>query len=97
MTEKNNNTFYLVGGNRFDGNYNPMGNATYTQAYTNSIRKFNIFNDGTTLSVTHLPTITDATNLHRRDYNAVPQILPDGTEGITAFSGVFQTTIDLLF
>lgn len=35
--------------------------------------------------------------MHRRDYNAVPQILPDGTEGITAFSGVFQTTIDLPF
>jgi hypothetical protein len=44
-----------------------------------------------------LSTITDATNLHRRDYNAVPQILPNGTEGITAFSGVFQPTVDLPF
>ncbi len=65
--KKINNTFYLVGGNRFDGNYNPMGNPTYTQVYTNAIRKFTLQDDGTNLIITHLPTITDATNLHRRD------------------------------
>ena len=95
--KKINNTFYLICGNKFDGNYNPMGNPTYTQVYTNAIRKFNLTDDGTTITVTHLPTITDAANLHRRDYNAVPQILPNGAEGITAFSGVFQPTIDLPF
>jgi hypothetical protein len=95
--KKINHTFYLVGGNRFDGNYNPMGNPTYTQVYTNAIRKFNLTDDGTTITVTHLPEIYDATNLHRRDYNVVPQILPNGAEGITAFSGVFQPTIDLPF
>ncbi len=95
--KKINNTFYLIGGNKFDGNYNPMGNPTYTQVYTDAIRKFNLTDNGTTISITHLPTITDATNLHRRDYNAVPQILPNGAEGITAFSGVFQATVDLPF
>lgn len=95
--KKINNTFYLIGGNRFDGNYNPMGGASYTQVYTDAIRKFNLNDDGTNLIITHLPTITDATNLHRRDYNAVPQILPNGDEGITAFSGVFQPTINLPF
>jgi hypothetical protein len=70
---------------------------TYTQVYTESIRKFIINDDGTNLSVTHLPEIVDAANLHRRDYNVVPQILPNGAEGITAFSGVFQPTIDLPF
>lgn len=93
--KKINDTYYLVGGNRFDGNYNPMGNPTYTQVYTNAIRKFNLVDDGTTLTITHLPTITDTDNLHRRDYNAVPQILPNGAQGITAFSGVFQPTVDL--
>jgi len=92
-----NNTFYLVGGNKFDGNYNPMGHASFTQVYTDAIRKFTISDDGTTLTVNHLPTITDAANLHRRDYNAVPQIMPNGAEGITAFSGVFQPTVDLPF
>jgi hypothetical protein len=95
--KKINNTFYLIGGNKFDGNYNPMGNPTYTQVYTDAIRKFNLSDNGTTITITHLPTITDAVNLHRRDYNAVPQILPNGTEGITAFSGVFQPSVDLPF
>lgn len=95
--KKINHTFYLIGGNKFDGNYNSMGNPTYTQVYTDAIRRFNIFDNGTTITITHLPTITDATNLHRRDYNAVPQILPNGAEGITAFSGVFQPTADLPF
>ena len=95
--KKINATYYLVGGNKFDGNYNAMGGGSYTQVYTNAIRKFNLTDDGTTLTITHLPTITDATNLHRRDYNAAPQILPTGAEGITAFSGVFQTGIDLPF
>jgi hypothetical protein len=95
--KKINNTFYLIGGNKFDGNYNPMGNPTYTQVYTNAIRKFNLTDDGITVTITHLPTIIDATNLHRRDYNAVPQILTDGSEGVTVFSGVFQPTVDLPF
>lgn len=95
--KKIDNTFYLVGGNKFDGNYNPMGNPTYTQEYTNAIRKFNIADDGETLTITHLPTISDPENLHRRDYNAVPQIMPNGEQGITAFSGVFQPDIDLPF
>jgi hypothetical protein len=95
--KKINDTYYLVGGNRFDGDYNPMGNPTYIQLYTNAIRKFKILDDGTTLTIQHLSSIIDTANLHRRDYNAVPQILPDGSEGITAFSGVFQQTVDLPF
>lgn len=95
--QKINNTYYLLGGNQFDGDYNPMNNPTFTQVYTDAIRKFNLTDDGTTITISHLPTITDATNLHRRDYNAVPQILPDGSEGITMFSGVFQPTVDLPF
>jgi hypothetical protein len=95
--KKINDTYYLVGGNKFDGNYNPMGNPTYTQVYTDAIRKFNLTDDDITISITHLPTISDAVNLHRRDYNAVQQIMPDGAEGITAFSGVFQPTINLPF
>lgn len=92
-----NNTFYLVAGNKFDGNYNPMGGPSYSQVYTEAIRKFNLNDNGTTITINHLPAIVDATNLHRRDYNAVQQILPDGSQGITIFSGVFQTSVDLPF
>ncbi len=95
---KINNTFYLTGGQKFIGRYNPMGpthGPGFVQIYTNASRKFTIFDNGVTLSVTHLPAIVDAANLHRRDYNVVPQIMPTGQEGLTAFSGVFQVGVDL--
>jgi len=91
-------TYYLVGGQKFEGRYNPMGpnhGPGFVQQYTDQIRKFRISDDGTGLTVTHLPSPTDANNLHRRDFNVAPQIMPDGQEGATAFSGVFQTTVDL--
>jgi hypothetical protein len=90
-------TFYLVGGHRFDGRYNPMNNPTFTQTYTNGIRKFDIDNSGTQLSFSNYQVITDAVHLHRRDYNLVPQIFPDGSEGYTISSGVFQINVDLPF
>lgn len=98
--QKINNTYYLVGGQKFIGRYNPSGPNSgqgFTQEYTNQIRKFNITDDGTTITVNHLPSITDAVNLHRRDYNVTAQIMPNGNEGLTAFSGVFQPTADLPF
>ena len=90
-------TYYLTGGQRFDGRYNPMNHPTFTQVYTNSIRKFAIQDNGSDLKVMHLPGITDTVHLHRRDYNVIPQIMPDGQEGLTAFSGVFQVSADLPF
>lgn len=91
------NTFYLVGGHRFDGQYNPMGNPTYTQTYTNQIRKLTINNSGSQLSYSNYSAITDAVHLRRRDYNLLPQIFPDGSEGYTISSGVFQSTMNLPF
>lgn len=94
------NTFYLTGGQNFAGRYNPMGpnhGPGFIQIYTNGIRKFNISDNGVTLSVTHLPSIVDSENLHRRDLNVVPQIMPNGQEGLTAFSGVFQVGANLPF
>jgi hypothetical protein len=93
-------TFYLVGGQKFIGRYNPMGpnnGPGFIQEYTNAIRKFTLEDDGSTLKVTHQPEIYDRAQLHRRDYNVAPQILPDGKEGLTAFSGVFQESVDLPF
>ena len=90
-------TYYLVGGHRFDGLYNPMGNPTFTQSYTNQIRKFTIQNSGTGLGFSDLPSITDPIHLRRRDYNLLPQIFPDGEEGYTISSGAFQPDADLPF
>jgi hypothetical protein len=89
------NTFYLVGGHRFDGRYNPMGNPTFTQTYTNEIRKFSINNSSLQPTISNYTTISDPIHLHRRDFNLLPQIFPDGSEGYTLSSGVFQIGADL--
>ena len=92
--------FYLVGGHRFDGRYNPHGpdhGPGFVQAYTNEIRKFAIRNVGDELSFDSYEAIADPIHLRRRDYNLLPQIFPDGTEGYTISSGVFQINADLPF
>lgn len=89
--------FFLVGGHRFDGRYNPMGNPTFTQVYTNQIRKFSINNSGSQLSIGNYSAITDPVHLRRRDFNLLPQIFPNGDEGLTISSGVFQINADLPF
>lgn len=97
---KINSMFYLTGGQRFIGRYNPMGpthGPGFIQRYTNAIRRFTLTDNGSSLIVNHLPEINDSINLHRRDYNVVPQILPGGDEGLTAFSGVFREGLDLPF
>ena len=90
-------TFYLVGGQRFEGRYNPHNGPSFVQEYTNQVRKFRIIDDGQNLSIADYEPITDEVNLHRRDYNVLPQVFPDGALGMTAFSGVFQHNLDLPF
>jgi hypothetical protein len=98
--KKINNDYYLLGGQKFLGRYNPQGPSHgpgFTQVYTNAIHKFTINDNGTSLSISHHNSFIDSLNLHRRDYNAESQILPNGSEGITMFSGVFQLQADLPF
>ena len=89
--------FYLVGGHRFDGRYNPMGHNTYTQEYTHAVRIFEIDNSGSVPKITSQKSIVNFDHLRRRDYNLVPQIFPDGSEGFLISSGVFQKNADLPF
>lgn len=94
------NTYYLLGGQKFLGSYNPMGpnhGPGFTQVYTNAVRKFTLVDDGTTITVNHLTPYSSSADLHRRDYNAEPQILPNGEQGVTMFSGVFQLNADVPF
>lgn len=95
--EKIYDTFYLVGGHRFDGRYNPMGHGTHTQTYTNAVRRFRLEEIDDELLLDWLPSWEDEEHLHRRDFNVVPQIMPSGEEGLTAFSGVFQPDVNLPF
>lgn len=88
-------TFYLVGGHRFDGVYS-ANSANPTQFYTNAVRKFTLAPSGAAgQRVAHQSQVLDELNLHRRDYNLTPQVFADGKPGFTAFSGVFQPGLAL--
>ncbi len=96
--DRQDNTFYLVGGHSFEGSYNPLGpdhGPGFTQKYTNAIRTFEIKSTPKKLSIRKFKETVDTALLHRRDYNLAPQIYPDGSRGFTAFSGVFQYTKDI--
>lgn len=92
--------FYLVGGQLFNGRYNPMGpdhGPGFEQVYTNAVSRFRISSSQGQLAISDYETWFDEANLHRRDYNLAPQIFPGGQLGYTAFSGVFQHNQDLPF
>lgn len=91
-------TYYLVGGQRFDGRYNPHGpdhGPGFSQQYSNQLRTFKLsFKEDQPL-ITHYNAITDTGLFHRRDYNLVPQYDTDGKEMLTIYSGVFRPDKDL--
>ena len=91
--------FYLVGGHRFEGVYNPNGaefGDGFVQEYTNAIRRFQIAQDSAgNFQLTNCHEVVDSLQLHRRDFNLIPQVFSDGEPGFTAFSGVFQYEEDL--
>jgi len=89
--------FILAGGQKFDGRYNPNNGPSFTQKYSNQIRRFRLSDNGTNIQVTYRSVSTDASQLHRRDYNMVPQVFPDSRLGYTMFSGVFQQNANLPF
>ena len=95
---KHNGKLYLVGGQRFDGRYNPHGpdhGPGFLQEYTNEIRMFNITWTNNNIQIINYTAKKNDDLLHRRDYNLLPQIDRDGKEMLTIFSGVFRYDKDL--
>ncbi|MBL7781398.1 MAG: T9SS type A sorting domain-containing protein [Saprospiraceae bacterium] len=96
--EKMGDWFYLVGGHNFSGLYSDNGIPTFTQEYTNEIRKFKI-----SLSPNNVPLFSDYSafentqQLHRRDFSMAPLVRPDGSEALALYGGVFQYTQNLPF
>lgn len=91
------NSFYLVGGHKFMGRYNPMGPSHgpgFVQEYTYEIRPFNIDLSDDQMNIEFLPFKHDEMNLRRRDYNMQP-LISNGEEQLMVYSGVFQSTSDL--
>lgn len=91
------NQYYLVGGHRFDGRYNPMNNPTFVQSYVDGLKKFELSAPNQALSVLNYQLVTDQVNLHRRDYNLLAHVYPNGEFGYLISSGVFQLNADLPF
>jgi hypothetical protein len=95
---KLNNQFFLVGGHRFDGRYNPMGpnnGPGFSQTYTSAIRRFEVSNNWV---VSWFEEWYDETLLHRRDFNVLPSLdLSTMEEKISVYSGVFQVNADIPF
>lgn len=89
------NEFILIGGQRFDGRYNPMGNPSFTQTYVDGYWVFSISDTGSVFQIINKNKINNAGLFHRRDFNAVAQIFTNGKQGLTAFSGVFQPQADI--
>lgn len=91
-------TYLLVGGQRFDGRYNPHGpnhGPGYQQEYTNEIRKFKLNPSNAELKIENYSTLYDTALFHRRDYNLLPQYNDKGEKIFTIFSGVFRPEVDL--
>lgn len=94
---KINSTYYLVGGHKFTGRYNPMGpthGPGFEQEYTYEARPFTLDLAANPIMVNHLPALHDEMNLRRRDYNLIPQIR-NGNEELMVFSGVFQPSANV--
>lgn len=91
-----NGQFFLVGGHRFDGRYNPMGpnnGPGFSQTYSSAIRRFEVANDGV---ITWFEEWYDASLLHRRDFNVLPSLdLTNMNEKLSVYSGVFQINDDI--
>lgn len=88
-------TFLLVFGHEFNGRYNPHNGPSFTQTYTESIRSFRMEDSAGFPVIRNYTEQMDTANFHRRDYNLVPQVFPNGDLGYTGFTGVFQKATDL--
>lgn len=88
-------TFYIIGGHKFEGRYNDQPNGQFTQTYTNSIRSFTITDvPNNPLSSIMQAEYTDTNNLHRRDLNVV-KLNFNNTEQLVILGGVFQKNANL--
>ena len=93
---KMDSTYYLVFGHRYDGRYDRSDTSGINvQIYSHEIRKFQIADDGTNLSIYNYSAVRDTANFRRRDYNLIPFLDPFRGEGLLAFSGVFQPHANL--
>ncbi|MCW3103889.1 MAG: hypothetical protein JWO09_2329 [Bacteroidetes bacterium] len=91
------NDYYLCFGHNFGGRYSDPPTPLFTQQYTDRIKKFNLTDDGTTITLNNYTYLADTNNFHRRDLNVGPIVQPDGSFALEAYGGVFKKTQNLPF
>jgi hypothetical protein len=94
--EEINDTFYLVGGHKFEGRYSDQNNGQFTQTYTNAIRSFTVVDivpSGPFAPINH-SEVVDTNNFHRRDLNVVKLEFEEGDK-LAILSGVFKKNQNL--
>ena len=91
------NSFYLMFGHNFGGRYSDPPSPLFTQTYSDRIKKFNLSDDGTTITLSGFTYQVDTNNFHRRDLNTCPIVNPDGSFAIGAYGGVFRKDSNLPF
>ncbi|MEW6467816.1 MAG: T9SS type A sorting domain-containing protein [Bacteroidota bacterium] len=89
--------YYLVFGHDFQGTYTNPPTPYFTQVYTNQVRRFTLYDNGTTLTVSNFTYYTDTAQYHRRDLNVFPVVNPDESFSIGCYGGVFRTDAQLPF
>jgi hypothetical protein len=75
----------LIFGQNFQGFYNSSSNGAYTQ----QVRRFDIFDDGKRLGVSVRPATEPDPSYRRRDLNVIPIMGCNNIQGFIALSGVF--------
>jgi len=61
------NRYFIYGGHRFEGRYNPMNGPSFVQTYTNALRSFEIQHIGAYLQLVDYIDQIDTAKFHRRD------------------------------
>lgn len=82
-----NDNFYLIGGQDYEGTYSVGVNGKYT----NSIRSFKLQQNGQGWLLANMNSLVDSVNLHRRDFNLVPYVASNGSLDALVFGGVFTS------
>lgn len=89
-----NGNFYLVFGQRFDGQYAAFGGSSFKQKYTEEVRVFTLLPNSLKINSYGSTTNTESDHpFHRRDGNIIDDVDLNGNPQITAFGGVFQPGI----
>ena len=90
-------SYYLIFGHNFGGRYTDPPSPLFTQTYSDRIKKFNLTDDGITITLSGFTYQVDTNNFHRRDLNVGPIVKPDGSLAIGAYGGVFRKDSNLPF